>query len=688
MNPSERAPSASDPQCRADAPGTPDAAYGELAAQRLGDIAPAFVHAAEEFVDAFYDSLRRSDDTRDILASLDDDAMRLLRQQQCAHLRFLLDAATTRDSVLRRAAHVGRVHALVGAGSSLVVRAQSLYRSLLAAVIDGTGLGAQQRYELSRIVEQRLHDDMQGQTESAERVVSTYWAALARPYAAPGTAWADASADEVSALGALPGIRAALLLRLGHDGVLTVERSAGPAAAQITEVMQAPDTSVLIDPAQPRGQGLVALAWRTRQPQSTPSYATDPRLSFWTSQARQLGVRSTFALPVLDEDSRVVACVYLYGAHANQFEADWMREFGRGLQRRWEQTWHRCRGASAFALSEGVAQGYRSLLLDGGLAMYAQPVIDLRSGEVHSLEALARLALPDGRVIGPASFLPLLGNAELDQLFRLGLAQVLDWLAQQAPQESRLSVSLNLAPSTLLNPDCVRWVADALRERGLDAGRLHLELLETQELDSAAQRHALEQLAALGVRLSMDDLGSGYSSLERLSRLPFDVIKIDQGLLATIRTHPARVVSLVGSLVQMAHDLHREAVVEGLEDADAVEAVSLLGAHFGQGFGLCRPMPLHAIGPWLREFRPAVVAGPQVRTQLGALAYHWRFVRTLHTPASHTDLETCPLTDYLREVAPHDDEVARWHVELHDGVDVDAASQRLSDWLVQRITSP
>ena len=167
MNPSERAPSASDPQCRADAPGPPDAAYGELAAQRLADIAPAFVHAAEEFVDAFYDSLRRSDDTRSILASLDDDAMRLLKQQQCAHLRFLVDAATTRDSVLRRAEHVGRVHALVGAGSSLVVRAQSLYRSLLAAVIEGAGLDPELRYELSRIVEQRLHDDMQGQAEAA-----------------------------------------------------------------------------------------------------------------------------------------------------------------------------------------------------------------------------------------------------------------------------------------------------------------------------------------------------------------------------------------------------------------------------------------------------------------------------------------------------------------------------------------
>ena len=663
----------------------PQAAYGPAAAALLSAVREHFAGIGDDFVDAFYRGLALDEQPARILGSLDAQSLGALKLRQAAHLQFLVAPDTERETLLQRAEAIGRAHALVGVGGSMLMRSQALYRGLIAALGARVGIDAERRYRLSRIVEQRLQDDIQGQAEAAERVMADYWRSLSRPYANPGTPWADASGEELEVLGTLPGIRAALLLRLNQDGVLTVERSAGPHAREIAEVMLSPTTSVVIDPATPRGQGLVALAWRSRQAQSTPNYRGDARLRFWAEQAERLRVQSTFALPVLDETGHVAACVYLYGAWPSQFEAPWMREFGRGLQRRWEQIWQRCRAPSLYALPQELADAYRQCLFAGGLAMYLQPVIDLRSGEVHSVEALARLVMPEGSVIPPGQFLPQLGNTELDRLFRLGLAQVLDWLVAQPARFDRLGVSINLAPSTLLHPDCTAWVAEALRRRDLAPNRLHIELLETQELHSEAQRHSIEQLARLGVRLSMDDLGSGYSSLDRLSRLPFDVIKIDQGLLATIRTHPMRVISLVGSLIQMAHDLQRAAVVEGLEDTDAVEAVSLLGATLGQGFGLCRPMPMGQASAWLREFRPAPPA-PRVATGLGALAYHWRYVRALHAPPSHTDLATCPLTDFLRAAAPRDEQVAGWHAQLHRGEDVDQASRRISDWLVRSIT--
>ena len=663
----------------------PEAAYGPSAAALLRAAAAHFARVGDDFVDGFYRGLARDEHPARILGSLSAESLEALKRRQAAHLQFLVAPDTRREDLLARAEAIGRAHALVGVGGSMLMRSQALYRGLMAGLGAKAGMDGDARYRLSRIIEQRLQDDIQGQTEAAERVMADYWRSLSRPYASPATPWADASSEELEVLGTLPGIRAALLLRLNQDGVLTVERSAGPQAREISEVMLSPSTSVVIDPATPRGQGLVALAWRSREAQSTPNYGTDPRLQFWSSQAGRLRVQSTFALPVLDEAGHVVACVYLYGAWPSQFEAPWMREFGRGLQRRWEQIWQRCRAPSLYALPQELADAYRQCLFAGGLAMYLQPVIDLRSGEVHSVEALARLVMPEGSVIPPGQFLPQLGNTELDRLFRLGLAQVLDWLVAQPARFDRLGVSINLAPSTLLHPDCTAWVAEALRRRDLAPNRLHIELLETQELHSEAQRHSIEQLARLGVRLSMDDLGSGYSSLDRLSRLPFDVIKIDQGLLATIRTHPMRVISLVGSLIQMAHDLQRAAVVEGLEDTDAVEAVSLLGATLGQGFGLCRPMPMGQASEWLRDFHPTPPA-PRVATGLGALAYHWRYVRALHAPPSHTDLATCPLTDFLRVAAPRDEQVAGWHAQLHRGEDVDQASRRISDWLVRSIT--
>ena len=662
------------------------AAYDPAAAGLLRPMEPHLERLGDEFVSAFYTRLARDEQAGRILRALSDAAMDRLKQRQAEHLRRLTAPSTSREELLRRADGVGRAHALVGVRGSLLVRAQSLYRALLDKVIDSSELDATQRLHLSRIVEQRLHDDVQAQTEAAERVMGAYWRVLARSFAALGTRWPDVAEAELQALGELPGIRAVLLLRLGHDGMLTVERSAGPDAQVISQVMQHPSTSVLIDARSPRGQGLAALAWRSGLVHSTPSYLDDPRLGFWHEQAQRLGLQSTFAVPVLGSDAQAVACLYLYGAFPHQFECDWMREFGRGLQHRWEQAWQRCGGASARALPQGLADEYRRRLFDGGLTMYAQPVLDLRSGHVHSLEALARLRMPDGTVLGPGQFLPLLGHAELDALFRLGLHQVLDWAAAQPTELARLGLSINLAPSTLLNPDCVRWISDALQRHGVAPRRLHIELLETQELNSALQRQQLEQLASLGVRLSMDDLGSGYSSLERLSRLPFDVIKIDQALLASIRTQPMRVLSLVGSLIQMAHDLQREAVVEGLEDDDAVEAVSLLGATLGQGFGICRPMPLEQASAWLLGFR-AHPMQPAVRTRLGALAYHWRYLRDRRTPSWHSDLSSCPMTGFLRSAAGENSDVARWHALLHaGGADADEAGRRIGEWLVRSIT--
>ncbi|WP_018912879.1 EAL domain-containing protein [Thiomonas sp. FB-6] len=657
--------------------------YGLRAAALLENAAEHFAQAGTEFVEAFYQGLAREPQSARILEALSAEQLRSLKARQAAHLQFLVHPGTTRDQLRQRAEAVGRVHALVGVGGSMLVRSQAQYGGLLARLGSRTGLSAEDRHALSRIVEQRLHDDIEGQTDATERVLGAYWRLLARPYVRAGAAWADASAEELEVLGALPGVRAALLLRLDQQGVLTVERSAGPQAREITEVMRDPGTSVLIDSQTPRGQGLVALAWRSGLAQSTPNYAADPRLGFWNGQATRLRVQSTFALPVCDEAGNVAACLYLYGAYPNQFEADWMREFGQGLQRRWEQTWRSSRSPSGFALPEERAEAYRACMFTGGLRMHLQPVFDLRSGEVDAVEALARLHMPDGSVVPPGQFLPLLGHAELDRLFQLGLGQALDWLVElsgQAARFARLGISINLPPSTLLNPDCTRWVDEALRSRGVEPERLHIELLETQELHSDSQRVGIEQLAGLGVRLSMDDLGSGYSSLERLSRLPFDVIKIDQGLLATLRTYPLRVISLVGSLIQVAHDLRRAAVVEGLEDADAVEAVSLLGATMGQGFGLCRPLPPEQASRWLREFRPQPTQA-SVSSHLGALAYHWRYVRALHVPPSHTDLATCPLTAFLRCAAPRDEAVARWHEQLHRGEEVDQASQHISDWL-------
>ena len=639
---------------------------------------------ATRFADEFYSRLAERPAASAILATLGGEAMQTLKSHQTGHLQFLLSPETTREQVIERAQALGAIHALVGVTNSLLVQSLSIYRRLLGLHLNGVPLATKRRYSLALMIEARLQDDIQGQLEAAEHTVAAYFGTLSRPFPALGVPWPDVSAIELNALGALPGIHGALLMRLNQEGVLTVERSAGPKAQGIMDVLQSPQTSVLIDPDSPRGQGLIAVAWRTLQAQSTPAYASDPRLQFWAEPARRLNIQSTLALPILDEAGHAVACVYLYGAFPNQFESDWMREFGRGLQRRWEQAWQRCRAKNVFALPESIAKSYRQQVFSGGLVMYGQPVVNLRTGAVHSVEALARLRLQDGTIVAPGQFLPLLGNAELEQLFKNGLDQALHGLITWDAESLHLTVAINLPPLALLNPDSPIWISHALRRHGVAPHRLSVELLETQEIDSAAQSEAIEQLTRLGVRLSMDDLGSGYSSLERLSILPFDVIKIDQGLLATMRTSPMRVLSLVGALIQIARDLERELVVEGLEDDGLIEAVTVLGATFGQGYALAKPMPLDAIAGWVRQFKLRTRSS-QIRTPLGALAYHWAFMHSGDPPKPATALDTCPLTQFFRLHAPDDREVRQWHAQIHSGNDAREASRLLTKWLVDRV---
>ena len=658
--------------------------YGPQAADLLRAAQRHVRLVAAQFADEFYATLAEHPAARAILATLGLEVMQTLKARQTGHLQFLLSPETTREQVNRRAQSLGAIHALVGVTNSLLVQSLSIYRRLLGLHLNSIALATKRRYALALTIETRLQDDIQGQLEAAEGTIAAYFGTLSRAFPTLGVPWPDASATELNALGALPGIHGALLMRLNQEGVLTVERSAGPKAQGIMDVLQNPQTSVLIDPDSPRGQGLIAVAWRTLQAQSTPAYASDPRLQFWAEHAKRLAIQSTLALPILDETGHAVACICLYGAFPNQFESDWIREFGRGLQRRWEQTWQRCRAKTVYALPEVIAKNYRQQVFSGGLEMYGQPVVNLRTGAVHSVEALARLRLEDGTIVAPGKFLPLLGNAELAQLFKNGLDQTLHSLTTWDTQSLHLNVSINLPPSTLLNPESLHWISQALRRYRVAPNRLSVELLETQEMDSVAQSQAIEQLTRLGVRLSMDDLGSGYSSLERLSILPFDVIKIDQGFLTTMRASPMRVLSLVGALIQVARDLERELVVEGLEDEGLIEAVTVLGAIFGQGYALAKPMRLDAIPAWVRQFKLPTRFG-QIRTALGALAYHWVFMHSGEPPRPATALDVCPLSQFFRTHAPDDLDVSQWHAQIHAGGDTRDASRRLTQWLVDRV---
>ena len=656
--------------------------YGPGAIVLLNKAQPYLHLVTEHFIEHFYTELNKEPQMHAILRNFTPDQVTSLMVQQAGHLQFLLAPTTTQSMIHERARQVGQVHALVGVTAVLLTQTLSLYRRLLSEQLKEFLLPARTRYQLLQTAEARLQEDLEVQLDMQGRVLSTYFDHFSRPMPLIGTAWTQASAIDVAWLGDLPGIQGALLMRLSPEGIFMVESSAGPRSGRITEILRQPGFQAVIDPASPRGQGLSAQAWRSLQILSTASYALDPRYQVWHALAEPMGIRSALSVPILNPAGQAEAVISLFGAFPNQFESATLQHFARGLQQRWEQIWQRC-SAPAPVMSEDQAIELRQALFSGGLRMFMQPVVSLATGQLVKVEALARLRMPDGQIIPPGVFLPLLGHAELDHLFRLGLEASLAELTQWDAAGLSIDISVNLPPSNLLDANCPRWVAETLHRYGIAPGRLTLELLENQSIDMVQQDETIAAFLDMGVQLAMDDLGSGYSSLLRLSKIPFHTIKIDQGLLVHIRENPVQAVSLIASILQMGRDFDRVVVVEGLEDFGMIEAAALLGATYGQGYAIARPMPADEVIHWHPQAELAVNM-TEIRTFLGALAYLWRMIHQRRTSPALPE-ENCPLTNFLSSCGRSDPEAAEWSGQVQFVIPGSDVSARLLAWLAEQV---
>lgn len=657
--------------------------FGPIAAALLERTRAPLEAVADDFVSAFYDELLRRPEPAAILATLDAAEFAALRAAQAAHLRFVLHPGTTDAAIRARALAIGRAHALVGVSSAWLTESIAMYRGMLRRHLESLRLTPDERYHLTQCAEVRLQIDVQTELDVVEETASAYHAVVARPLPHWGSNWSDVAQAELDAIAALPGIQACELVRPDVAGLFRVEFVAGSRARGVAAVIEAEPTRPSLDGRRAAGQGLFPAAWYSGEVQRTDSYSTDARTAAWHEALRDTGIRSMAAIPVLDAAGTPEFVLAVQGAYPHQFAGGWREAFIAGLQSRWNSLLERSRVPTSPAVPQALAAEYRRVLASGGLEMHVQPVVDLRRGAVVKVEALARLRAADGSLLAPSAFLPVLRDAELDALFRAGLDQALQLIGGWDEQGIGVDVAVNLSPSTLLHPDCATWVGEALRRHRVAPRRLTLELLEDQGLDEARQDEAIDRVVRTGARLAMDDLGSGFSSLKRLASLPFHTIKVDQSLILGMRASPLQTMSLVRTVIQMGADFEREVVVEGLEDAGLIEAATILGAAHGQGYGIARPMPAGEFIAWARRGVAPGWSGA-LRTDLGALAWHWL---GRHLRAEGAMPPASPLVEYLRGHGA--DEALGWHGLLDDPDPLRRreAAQRLTDWLVQRVTA-
>jgi diguanylate cyclase (GGDEF)-like protein len=233
--------------------------------------------------------------------------------------------------------------------------------------------------------------------------------------------------------------------------------------------------------------------------------------------------------------------------------------------------------------------GLRDAIQNEQLQPHYQPLVNLSTGRITGLEALVRWPHPERSMISPGEFIPVAEETGL--INPLGGLMLRRACMDAALWPDDVRVAVNLSPLQFRTGNLLASVMDALKQSGLPARRLELEITETLVLEKSSQVLAtLHALRALGVRISMDDFGTGYSSLSYLRSFPFDKIKIDRSFVRDLGSD-RDAQAIVRSIISLGMGLGVTITAEGVETESELSCLRAEGCHEGQGFLFSRARP-------------------------------------------------------------------------------------------------
>ncbi|HRN88284.1 MAG TPA: EAL domain-containing protein [Hyphomicrobium sp.] len=259
------------------------------------------------------------------------------------------------------------------------------------------------------------------------------------------------------------------------------------------------------------------------------------------------------------------------------------------------------------------AQGRRRLEQDlriaierDGLAVHYQPLISLSTGRIVAAEALVRWSHGERGFIPPQEFIPLAEEAGL--IWQLGRTVLRRACRDATAWPQDVSVAVNLSPMQFRCGNVFELVKETLEATGLAPDRLEVEITESLFLErSNLVLDALADLRELGVCIAMDDFGTGYSALGYLTSFPFDKIKIDRSFVSGIETHVEKQ-AVVRAIVGLGETLGKKTVAEGIETADELACLRMIGCEQGQGYLFSKARPQEALLPFIGKRKPRRVA--------------------------------------------------------------------------------
>lgn len=234
----------------------------------------------------------------------------------------------------------------------------------------------------------------------------------------------------------------------------------------------------------------------------------------------------------------------------------------------------------------------KSAIVRNELCVVYQPIIDAYSQELIGLEALMRWDSEEHGAVPPSIFIPLaestgmitpMGKWAIDEAAIMAKAlQDLDF--------NNVCIAVNVSVIQLTQDDFIKTIEQAVKEHGIPAGSIKIELTETVLIESFEQiKDKIDQIRAMGVKICLDDFGTGYSSINYLTKLPLDVLKLDKSLLVGL-VNDAKSQKVLENLICMAHGIGIQVVAEGVETRQQMELVQYLGCNYVQGYYISRPM--------------------------------------------------------------------------------------------------
>lgn len=245
----------------------------------------------------------------------------------------------------------------------------------------------------------------------------------------------------------------------------------------------------------------------------------------------------------------------------------------------------------------------RNALENEKFELFYQPQLDLRSGRISGVEALIRWHDEARGLIPPDQFLPVAESSGL-------ILQMTEWILRTACRQVKElrntgqfegRVAVNLSPPDMKRPDLTELVSRTLKETGVSAEFLELEITEGMimgSIETAVQ--TIEELHALGVGISVDDFGTGYSSLAYLKKFPVDKLKIDRSFISDLSENPDDLI-ISQAIINLGHNLNLRVIAEGVETEDHLLHLQRLGCDEIQGYFLCRPLPMDEVAEFLKS---------------------------------------------------------------------------------------